>query len=372
MLPRQWILPSALIVVAACGSSMEQHASVRQLHLADSALVVIPDAAPDGRYAMNVMRSATRMRDGTIAIWAGPELFLFDSAGDFLRGVGRRGDGPGEFHFIYGADECASGKLAAWDGNARRLTVISTSDGATESRDEPGADQLSMYAGCWDDAAVLIAGPFNLGSTELTQEPVHLLRIAVSSGVAETLATVSGVRHVGPLQRFSSFPVAAAGSGVIALGDNGTGRIVRWRAGGVDTIWAQLPRSPATAAAADSVRTWWHMHSGMGGTEGPPEVQRMIDEAWAKLPAPDSLPRFTSMLVDDSATIWLSDYVGYPRPQDVRPNRWTAISDAGVPTRTLILPPDFTLSEIHGDRALGVRERGDGSLAVEVRQIEGP
>lgn len=112
------------------------------------------------------------------------------------------------------------------------------------------------------------------------------------------------------------------------------------------------------------------MHSGPKDTPQNPEIRRMIDEAWAKLPAPDSLPLFSKILLDDRGTIWLSDYVGYPISDFVRPTRWTSINDRGDPTASLVLPPAFVLSEITGETALGIVENTDGSRAVELREIE--
>ena len=47
-------------------------------------------------------------------------IFVFDSAGKFVRKVGRVGKGPGEFKFDGGMSALADGRVAVWDdGNAR-------------------------------------------------------------------------------------------------------------------------------------------------------------------------------------------------------------------------------------------------------------
>jgi hypothetical protein len=191
-----------------------------------------------------------------------------------------------------------------------------------------------------------------------------------ATGGADTLAKVRGVVHVGPLQRFSPFPSTTARSSLVVTGDNGSARLIRWTTRGQDTIIAKVPRLPATDRLADSVKDWWAMHSGPKDTPQNPEIRRMIDEAWAKLPALDSLPLFSKILLDDRGTIWLSDYVGYPTSDFVRPTSWTSINERGQPTATLPLPPGFVLSEINGETALGVVEKEDGSRVIEVRQIE--
>jgi hypothetical protein len=359
-----------LLVLCACAGHAERVTSVRQLRLADSAIITIPDAATDGQYAMSTIRGTTRLRDGGFAVWAGPELFLFDSAGSFLRKVGGRGQGPGEFLSILGAEECDPGRLAVWDGFARRLTILNLADTSTQVWNNQGVPQFSRFAGCASGDAVVTASDFAIGSTTVTQDTVHVIRIAIATGAARPLTSAEGLLHVGPLQRFSRFTVTASRDSVIVIGDNGTGRLVRWRPGGSDTIVARLPHPPASRHLDDSVRTWWELHSGINGEPPLPEIRQMVEEAWAKLPEPDSLPLFSGMLLDDHHGVWLSAYAGYPAVTDVHPAHWTMVDDRGIPVATLALPPGFVLSGINGQHALGVQENDDGSLAVQVREIE--
>ena len=360
---------SLLVLIAACASHAERPAVVQQLHLSDTALVSIPDAV-DGQYAMETVTGATRLHDAGFAVWAGPELFTFDSRGNLLRRYGGSGAGPGEFSFIYGAAECAPDTLVLWDGSQRRITSLGLADGSTQIRSVRDAPQRSLFAGCARDSVVVAASNFDY-SYSMLQDTVLILSMSPGSGGVDTLTTARGVVHVGPLQRFSAFAVAAARGATVAAGDNGTGRLIRWNAGGRDTIMAHVPRLPMTDRLADSVKDWWALHSGPKDTPQDPEVRRMIDEAWAKLPAPDSLPLFSKILVDDHGTIWLSDYVGFPIGDVVRPTRWTSINARGEPTGSLTLPPGFVLSEINGGTALGVLENEDGSREVQVRGIEG-
>jgi hypothetical protein len=62
--------------------------------------------------------------------------------------------------------------------------------------------------------------------------------------------------------------------------------------------------------------------------------------------------------------------MGYEMGFHLRPERWTVIDDDGNPTRVLELPPGFELMQLTGERALGIRENEDGSLSVELREIE--
>jgi hypothetical protein len=318
---------------------------------------------------METVTGATRLGDGGFAVWAGPELFTFDAAGHFLRRYGGKGSGPGEFSIIYGAAECAPDPVVMWDGSQRRITSLNLRDGSVQIQNVREVPQRSLFAGCARDRIVVAASNFDY-SDAMVQDTVLVLIMSPATGGADTLAKVRGVVHVGPLQRFSPFPSTTARSSLVVTGDNGSARLIRWTTRGQDTIIAKVPRLPATDRLADSVKDWWAMHSGPKDTPQNPEIRRMIDEAWAKLPALDSLPLFSKILLDDRGTIWLSDYVGYPTSDFVRPTSWTSINERGQPTATLPLPPGFVLSEINGETALGVVEKEDGSRVIEVRQIE--
>ena len=362
------LIPLVLVALAACARPSERGPSITQLHLADTALISIPDAV-DGHYAMETVTGATQLSDGGFAVWAGPELFTFDSSGSFVRRYGGTGAGPGEFSFIYGAAECAPDTVVMWDGSQRRITSLALADGAPQIRSVRDVPQRSLFAGCARDSVVVMASNFDW-SYSLLQDTVLILSMSPATGGADTLTTARGVMHVGPLQRFSAFTVATARGGAVVAGDNGTGRLIRWTGHGRDTIMAREARLPATDRLQDSVKDWWALHSGPKDTPQDPEVRRMIDEAWGKLPAPDSLPLFSKVLLDDRGGIWLSDYVGYPTSDFVRPTKWTSINDLGQATATLPLPPGFVLNEINGKTALGVVEKEDGSRVIELRQIE--
>jgi hypothetical protein len=368
MLSRQPLFLVALVLLAACRGRAERARSVAQLHLADTALVTIPDAV-DGQYAMATVTGATRLGDGGFAVWAGPELFTFDSTGHFLRHYGGRGTGPGEFSLIFGAAECAPGMLDLWDGNQRRLTTLNLAEESSRITNVREVPQRSLFAGCAGSRPVIAASNFDYASFSVLQDTILVLGIDPSAGSVDTLARMRGVVHVGPLDRFSPFTAAAARGTAIVAGDNGTGHLVRWYASGQDTIVTYGPRLPATAHLADSVVDWWALHSGPKDSPQSPEIRRMIEEAWGRLPAPDSLPLFSKVLLDDRGGIWLSDYVGFPTSEFVRPTQWTSIDNRGNPTATLPLPHGFVLGEINGTVALGVLEREDGSRALEAREV---
>ncbi len=55
----------------------------------------------------------------------GPSLKLFDSSGKFVRFVGHKGGGPGEFEQVNGMDISPNGGLVLWDASHGRVNVYS-------------------------------------------------------------------------------------------------------------------------------------------------------------------------------------------------------------------------------------------------------
>ena len=60
-------------------------------------------------------------------------IAVYDSAGRFLRTIGRSGSGPGEYSFIINAEVIAGDSILALDASNGRLTVLSPSYGVVRS-----------------------------------------------------------------------------------------------------------------------------------------------------------------------------------------------------------------------------------------------
>jgi hypothetical protein len=347
---------------------------VSVLHLSDSALVTIPDASPDGRYTMSTIMGATQARDGAVAIWtASAEIYLFDSTGAYVGMPGRKGDGPEELRAIGGVSECNDATFAAWDGMGRKLLFINAADGSIHASNPEVQEGTTRFAGCHAGHPVIAYFPFDFSSQELKQESLVVVQLDTTGTRQDTVYVGNGLLHAGPVtQLFPAIPVVRARADLLVVGDNTSDVLQRWHGRDHDSVRIRMARQPVTEAAADSMKALWY---GAGNSNGAQSkaIRAMIDRAWTKLPTPDSIPLFSALLIDDSASVWMSDYVvseiglgaGHIR-------RWTRLSEAGSPTATLDIPPGFSVTQLIRGRAVGVHENADGSLSVEVRQIERP
>jgi hypothetical protein len=115
-------------------------------HLADTLVVHSAAATPSQqRHLVLDWRTGTRgvkdsstfgrietiaiSRADAIYVWDAQvsELRLFDADGSFVKQIGRKGGGPGEYDRVNGLDVLPDGRVVMWDGGNARLNVYSAS-----------------------------------------------------------------------------------------------------------------------------------------------------------------------------------------------------------------------------------------------------
>ena len=118
-----------LIALLACGASPpapESIAAAPEWTLSRVARVSIGVAEGDERYMFSRVNGITRTRTGNFFVTDGgrePALKLFDSTGQFIRRLGRRGNGPGEFEYLTSPFAYRGDSIAVWDLGQRRINV---------------------------------------------------------------------------------------------------------------------------------------------------------------------------------------------------------------------------------------------------------
>ena len=167
-------------------------------------LAVLGDMVGDGFIQWS--RVATRDSLGRYWIGQGESLKVYDSAGRFLREVGRRGEGPREFGRVAFAHADSAGRVHVLDPRNTRESVFDATFALMEERRLPGR-ALSLFS-----AAALNGGYVTNIAAELTGLPfLHLIRgeeVVRSFGMSDA---------TGPHDAFRSLRILAARSdGVIA------------------------------------------------------------------------------------------------------------------------------------------------------------
>lgn len=81
-----------------------------------------------------------------------PAVRLFDSTGTFVRTIGGKGSGPGEYGWVNGIVRLPDDRLALWDAAGRRVNVYAA-DGAFASSWLVGFSRTFGYRMFWADSA---------------------------------------------------------------------------------------------------------------------------------------------------------------------------------------------------------------------------
>ena len=78
-------------------------------------------------YMLGEIADITLARDGSIYVFDRqvPAIRQYDAQGTFLRAIGRRGQGPGEYHSASGLATMRDGRLLLWDTGNWRINVYS-------------------------------------------------------------------------------------------------------------------------------------------------------------------------------------------------------------------------------------------------------
>jgi hypothetical protein len=136
-----------VLVLAACAEKAPEPAPLQSWLVVPEAEVRIGVAEGEPALELHRAGDAVRLDDGRIVVAnAGTsELRIFDSTGRYLRAVGRRGSGPGEYQGALGLTPAGRDSLIVYDAGSGRFSVL---------------DQEGEYAGTlaignqkfpWDD-----------------------------------------------------------------------------------------------------------------------------------------------------------------------------------------------------------------------------
>ena len=158
--------------------------------LAAEPTLTIGDESGDLNYMFQGVSQAFRMDDGTIVVVdrLASQISLFDPAGVFIRNLGGRGEGPGEFQFLQNA-WARGDTIRVSDGRLSRISVFNRGGDVLETvpvEVAPGmgsSTALTQFA----DGAILVlnapSGGVRLGAGDVIEGGVWTLsRIPRAAG----------------------------------------------------------------------------------------------------------------------------------------------------------------------------------------------
>ena len=316
--------------------------------------------AADGDDALAELGGVTILSDGNVVVGDRVEPFLkvFSADGDLLRSVGRYGEGPGEYEYVYEMDWCAPDELSVRDvdGRVHRYTrdldYVSTDvvsleaiGGGVGYNQDCHPNGLQIVTGWGDFRAQFKEGLFDATA------PVVLLRgQAVVKNFGQRLSSerLGSVRADGSPSGSGPHPFGRAT--VVALGATHVylGSATDYEIEVYDL--AGDPRPPIRWSGPDLdydddlVAALAERAVSQASEQARPRLRRF----YAEMPELDQLPAYDRVLVSDSDQVWVRHFV---RPDAVG-ETWFVFGPQHQLVGQLALPLRSTLWEVRGDRVV--------------------
>ncbi len=362
------VAAALLLFTAACGGDTDGPRTAGTWTVDSVPMVVIGDDDTAAEPVLGVAEGVTRLPDGQLLVADRGlnSLRFFTPDGTFLRAVGRKGSGPGEFEYIANAYRCGDSLYV--EEIARRQIMVYALNG--EPARTPDASEFAGGRSAYNSACNA-DGVFMHNGWASGREPT-LGRVRWT--VPYWIASADGVlraelgEHAG-----SERLVMQGGSGPHPLGKDGVLAIGRERAyiGTADSFAVlafTLDGAPAgvlrntdvdlRTTAADIARYKRYDTLGVNDRE---RASRMRE--WESFEFPPTVPAYDAMLVDALDHLWVRRF---PRGDATR-TEWLVFDPAGRQVAAVPLPDVLQVHEIGRDYIAGIEtDPLDGTQSVRV------
>ncbi len=286
------------------------------------------------------------------------QIRFYDSAGNYISGSGRAGEGPGEYQRLTGLGHGPGDSLWVYDFGTRRFTILGM-DGRTERTVSVGGTLSGAEAvGRLSDGSFLLR---EYWSSTMHEEVGGLVRplaaVVVLAPDGSSLDTIGlhpgrevfigtedgrGVMSAPPYARTAT---AARQGDSVWVGDQTTYQIKLYtRAGGLKRLVRRTGQD-LRLTQSDLDR---FIDAEMAGR--PQNERQMLQRMYDDVQAPDSRPAYGRILVDSDRHLWVSEWT---RIQE-QPVRWDVFAPDGTYLGEVEVPERFRVLQIHEGRLAGV------------------
>ena len=271
----------------------------RLYRIADTASLDIGGTHDDERQELSTMAIPDIYRGpaGEVVVPDAYQVKFFDTKGVFLRVLGRKGSGPGEFQTPI-REICRLGgdSLIAMEGTAPRFSVIA---GQAITRTE-AFEGRSIFHGCLADGSFVVEQERVKTSPGMNPRA----RYALVGSNGKVLGSLGAL----PASDYST--ILSREVNIVGFGDHifvSDGRSFEYREYDRSGRLLRIVRTDDlqerfTTSDADRVIDW------RVPKNAPASVLRGIRSAASGIPRPSSWPAFGRMLIDPIGRVWLSDF----------------------------------------------------------------
>jgi hypothetical protein len=337
----------------------------------------IGSEAGDPLYELYRVIGVRQLRDGRILVVnAGTnELRFYGPDGSWIRSVGRRGEGPGEFRqMMY--SQVGADSIFVWDLALSRVSVFGDNGEYARSfltqpfsrltdRLEDGRLLLERMVS-WSDDPKPGVQPVQV-QYQLADADGALL-----SDLGEFERSQHLVRIVGEGAASMGFPFARR-SYTAALSDgflHGTGEHFEIREYGTSGELRRIVRLDSVPEAVGPGGMETYLTAAAAASENP-DIRRILSDRLADVPLPSTRPTYSGIRVGPEGEIWLKQFSLVPG--DVRSGevpRWSVFDSSGAYLGTIALPAGFELHQVGKDFVLGVTRNELDVQVVELYSLD--
>jgi len=335
--------PSGFSVVDSAGTRIASNEwtgerQVPRWQLQEPPLLTIGDPAASEEYELHRVYYARLTPDGRVVASVNlSEIRIYSPDGTWLLTIGRQGEGPGEFQFLWDAHPVGDSLVRSLDVGNRRTSIFDSRTG--ELRRESAMIPITNPNGAGVLADDSYAG---LRSRTGVLNERYVVHISRDGDVVDTVAHLTApARTESPVPNASyqfepSFSSTAAGDWIWA-GWEGRYSIHRYRADG--TLERIIRSSFEGEPVTDEIR----QSAAEGPTEFPETPPTQI--------FPDRLPPWNKLLATDSGWLWVRRFRS-PVGEDL--NTWDIYDPDGRLAAYMRIPTTGRLSEVGDDHVIGV------------------
>jgi hypothetical protein len=310
------------------------------------------------------IRGVALLDNGTIVVADGmaQEIRLFDREGAFLRRIGGRGDGPGEFAALMRMFVVNGDSILTWDGHNQRVSIFSP-EGVyvRQIQIDPSQTGSVELVGRLPDGSLVLASLSALIGAEspgLHRSPKLFLRYSEEEPPLDTIGILPGFEYAVEIsESVVSFevPFARNAYGAISgkrifLGSNDRFEIQQLDTAGnlVRLIRYRGAERSITSEEARDLE-----EKVVAYLDPSPNRLRNIERLFREMPQPPLRPAYSGFLVDEEENIWVADWVSGFAPPQLTPKKWFVFKPQGSLLGSVRMPPGFRPIEIGSDYVLG-------------------
>lgn len=356
----RWIMLGCVPGLFACSvDTRSGEASARPWQLSSEPLLSIGSATP-----LHKMTGAVRLSGGQIAVADGglgsSRISLFSPQGEFIRVVGRTGDGPGEYRTVTSLQLGPEDSLIAFDRSLQRLTVFKP--GQDEPRIESYRPRPEVAEGEPLGAVLRLSDQRWVGreaETPIWGPPGMISRDTMSVGLMdasleafESLEHVPGImstvflrdgRRVLTLPAFSPNVLSSTWGRCVFLSPADTSLVSVYSEAGdlIGQFHGPGEPRPVQQEHLDSLLV--AQLRSVPEDQWPRVRQRLEDVEHT-----NHLPYYHQMILDEWGHVWLQEY----QPPRGLGSRWFVLSQSGELLGTMITPKPLGVFSITKDGVL--------------------